>query len=306
MDRQSQDPFDRTARSGGTVAVSHEEFSVQSQTALVRFLREGVQPPSVVYMGIDDQIQIFVSEALTPKTLNVQGRWLRAADGLIVPFQQAVAPTVAGGTALFTFRLGEGFLLSLTITNPSANISESSDFALAALSRTGGLFGQAGQTLCAGHVGANKGTSFPLGGIVRPLDGPGYIRSITGTTPALGADISETVPSGARWELLAFQGALTASAVVANRQPWFVIDDGVNLLKRSLSTQATVASTTSTYYADNPGIAPQASTQSALWSTILPIMLAPGFRIRTITSAIDVGDQWTSPKYLVRQWTDLE
>jgi hypothetical protein len=74
--------------------------------------------------------------------------------------------------------------------------------------------------------------AFPGVPIASPLDGGGALRSIAGTTPGAGAEISETVPTGARWELLAFQATFVTSAAAANRVPQLTLDDGTTVYFR--------------------------------------------------------------------------
>lgn len=144
---------------------------------------------------------------------------------------------------------------------------------------------------------------FPL---LANTDGPGLIRSITGATPGAGAEVSETVPAGARWSLLSIIWTLTTSATVANRFPDITIDDGAAVYFRVGPTIAAPASSTQIYNAfQGAGVVTRDGNTTVERSLPIGLMLATGHRIRSNTTAIQVGDQYSAVQYLVREWRDL-
>jgi hypothetical protein len=138
-------------------------------------------------------------------------------------------------------------------------------------------------------------------------DGPGLIRSIAGTSPAAGAEISETVPTGVRWELMSFHAQLVTSGTVANRLPRITIDDGTNVYYRRSTTSNHAASATF-FYVAAPGIPDTGTANNNIvgLSTPVGLRLTGGHRIKTITTAIDATDQWSGVRYVVREWRDLQ
>jgi hypothetical protein len=138
-------------------------------------------------------------------------------------------------------------------------------------------------------------------------EGPGLIRSITGATPAAGAEISETVPAGARWELLAFHTSFVTSAGVANRNPRLIIDDGTNIYARS-ATATTIAASLSPTLSFAQGYGAPTSTASGEFQLSLPIglRLTAGHRLRTATISLQAADQYSAIQYLVREWRGLD
>lgn len=137
-------------------------------------------------------------------------------------------------------------------------------------------------------------------------DGPGLIRSITGAVPSAGAEISETAPAGSRWELLAFAFSLTTSATVANRAEVLTLDDGANVFWRvPMNVNQTAGATWN--YVHAQGFGSPTISQVLGMGAMLPInnRLAAGYRIKTVTAAIQTGDQYTAPQYVVREWRDL-
>lgn len=135
--------------------------------------------------------------------------------------------------------------------------------------------------------------------------GPGTIRSVTGTVPATGSDISDVVPAGARWQLQGIKAVLTTSATVANRVVSALIDDGSNTLQQFPATANEVAGTAYTNIW-SPGIVGQLNTPVATWSLGQNLLLASGFHIKTATLNLQAGDAWTSIFYDVVEWRGLD
>src|SRR5216684_7447604 len=74
-------------------------------------------------------------------------------------------------------------------------------------------------TLLGGYVTAVQALGFPGSPVSNSLDGTPPAVEGNGNTPAVGADTFDTVPLGARWEILYYSAKLTTSAAVANRRP---------------------------------------------------------------------------------------
>jgi hypothetical protein len=160
-------------------------------------------------------------------------------------------------------------------------------------------------TLVSDTVTVGKSIAWPNGIARGALEGPGALRSITGTNPGAGNEISETVPTGARWQVLSFRYQLVTSAVVANRQSAIAVDDGVNSLFYVGGTTVQPASGTFLYsYAQ--GLAPLSgfATNAIGYGFPTPNFLPAGARIRTQTVAKDAGDVYSVVQYLVREWLE--
>jgi hypothetical protein len=130
------------------------------------------------------------------------------------------------------------------------------------------------------------------------------IKNIVVSNPAAGADWVQTVPSGKRWRVMTGNFQLATSATVANRFPAIVFDDGVNQFYATAWDNAIVASTPvakislgpQRYVAVNDG---NAQTIAYIGNLIL----SPGMRVRSNTTSIQVGDQWSNIFLLVEEWT---
>ncbi len=139
------------------------------------------------------------------------------------------------------------------------------------------------------------------------------IVATLGDDPAAGAEVSVTVPGRAVWQVHAITAVLVTDVSIANRVPHFIVDDGQRTMFEVASLAAHTASLT-VRYSLAPGIAGDA--QIAAGAVVLPIpplVLLPGWRIRTATDAIVAGDNWGAPVLYVTEipergfdvWDDL-
>ncbi len=156
--------------------------------------------------------------------------------------------------------------------------------------------------LAQGYITDSGTVFFPGGENESSIEGPGLLRSITGTDPAAGVEISEVVPTGARWRLIAFRFILATDATVASRTPRISIDDGTTVFFRHGNSSPQTASFSSAYNGFNSGVG---NISAASDSSIIlpnPPILSAGYHIATDTAQLQAGDNFSSPKYLVEEW----
>lgn len=131
----------------------------------------------------------------------------------------------------------------------------------------------------------------------------GRILSITGTDPAPNTEISETVPKRRRWRLLTVNFNLTTDVNTANRLTNLYIDDGALKVWHLAATNAQTASQTKSHF-----YAPYQFSEEIIvgdFHRALPtLILGPGYRIRSTTTAMQAGDNYTAPQLLVEEWID--
>lgn len=148
---------------------------------------------------------------------------------------------------------------------------------------------------------ADNGTAANLQAIIDgALDGPGTIKSITGTDPVAGSEISETVPANTIWRFWGAVASLVTDATVANRRVKVLIDDGTTTVFPSDSSSVQAASQTESYI-----IGPHAGVVADHWIPTPPGMLVlAGWRVQTSTTLIKTGDNWGAPQLTVEEWHD--
>jgi hypothetical protein len=159
-------------------------------------------------------------------------------------------------------------------------------------SRIVAIYGAAGARV--GYQAFTTGLP-PMGGLIGAT--APSIATTVGTDPAAGAEALVTVPAGVQWELYSVGITLVTSATVANRFPHLVIDDGTNIVANLVPAAAQAASATVAYQFTMAGVDYAAVRDGVMLVGQLPtgMRLAAGWRIRTLTSALDVGDNYGAP-----------
>jgi hypothetical protein len=284
-----------------TAAANPSPSSIQTGPNLVSFDPKSAVPQQPIYIQRNDILIFFILTNTANTTVKLNYRYL-TPQGEIKEGEFDTAPIAS--TLQFTIPLYEAWLLSFSARVTSLPPGGSSIFLQASLGRIGapgspiptyGLIWQ-------GFIPGATNNGWPGTPSKEVTDGPGVIRSITGTVPAAGVDINEQVPALRRWLLIGGHAILTASAAVANRQVSFVIDDGANTLYFSGALLSQTAGQTNRYV-----LSALVPSQTVLAGGIpigitLPWPLRTNFRIRSSTAGLQAGDQWTALQYEVIEW----
>ncbi len=264
---------------------------------------DDVSPPWPLYTQTDDVLEVdVINSNATVTIVAITARWMRV-DGQLITSQQEFTMGSARVFQGFSMPVMEGFLLAARLTVRGGTNFRGQCWAQLLLNRPQvGTFPLNAITLVRDYLVAFQGIGYPGGRVVASTESTGFIRTITGTTPGLGAEITETVPTGARWRLQVLSATLVTSAAVATRAPHLIIDDGANILFEITANGTQAASLTQRYSAGNTMfsiISDAAVVQIPLSEAII---LQPGWRIRTLTGAIQAGDQYSAPQYSVEEW----
>lgn len=260
----------------------------------------GAVPPVQSYVSQNAIIQIQTWNAVAGQVVSV-GAQILLPDGTLTLSEWDITPLSDRSRQFKNFGLAEGFLISLSVTG-ALGVTGNRTFVAVRLQSSSGGGRIVTVALCQGYIGTQRALAWPPGIYQDPADGPGAIVSVTGTTPGAGAEISETVPSNAIWRIKSFWFKLTTSATVANRIPHLIIDDGTNVLLDMPCTTAQTAGQVITYVAADgvSGVGPTDNVSEIRFPFDLRLMT--GSRIRTLTTAIQAGDQYTAPQYLEVEW----
>ncbi|HEY3042612.1 MAG TPA: hypothetical protein VGJ39_01210 [Vicinamibacterales bacterium] len=256
-----------------------------------------------IYVGPDDHLRITSFNSLAAVTLAVESR-LMAPDGCVQDFADRHVPNTDRTPASTLIRLREGWLLDWLVRATAAAPRVGQCFVVVELVRgfTGAVVPIA--TLGQGYVTDTTRYGGPGSSLAASGEGPGVIRSITGTNPAAGVEITETVPTNARWRLIAMNFQFTTDATVSNRLVTIALDDGVTNFSRTDSGQLQGASTTPSY----TGLVGAGFSTAAGGIRHIPLPAGPllmgGFRIRTSTTNLQAGDDYTAPQLLVEEWIE--
>lgn len=254
-------------------------------------------------IGVDTALRLNAYASIAGVTVTVAGRILDEC-GEIRPFVFTVAPGSARALATVDFQIQAGTLVSLVAYASAGTPLLGQCFVTVQLALGAGGATIAHDTLLAGYVSAAVSIAWPGSPIASPIAGPGVVRVVGGTNPAVGQELSETVPTAARWRLCSLRASLVTSAAVANRQPFLIFDNGATTFAVAPAAAVQAASLTVTYYWSLYGAV--AGAVATFTNTIMPdgIVLMAGFRIKTATSLLDAGDDWGAPTYEIEEWIE--
>jgi hypothetical protein len=258
-----------------------------------------------LYLSNEDALLLTVFNAAAGVTVAVSGRTLAFGAKHPTPFKTTLTPTTNRAATTKVIGLGDGWLLNAQVIVSAGTPVDGQTWARLSLVR--GLTSVADEsfTLVSDTLTVGKAIAWPSGAVRGPLDGAGAIRSISGTTPGAGAEVSETVPAGARWQVLSFMSTLVTSATVASRVAAMTLDDGTNIFWRNEATVVQAATNTRIRcWTNGYGAIVNGNGTSDTVALMQNAMLLAGFRIRTNTVSIQAGDQYSAVQYLVREWLE--
>ena len=257
-----------------------------------------------LWLSKDEHLRVS-TWAVNAEAVEVRGLFLDE-DGEVRPFEFVNVSASNRTIVTTTHALGPGWLLSVTAVRATSGRQFAECYV-----RLDVIRGLSGATmpvalLVTGYATGILPLAWPGHVSYGALDGPGRLRSITGTDPAAGVEISETVPNGALWQLLSLQATLVADATVASRIPSLLFDDATSEYGAYFSGSSVAASQTSlATWGSGQGFRDAEGNNALLAGFGTPLFLLEGHRIRTETSSLQAGDNWGAPQYLVREWLDV-
>lgn len=255
------------------------------------------------FLDADTHLRLSAFNSATGVTLTVSGL-LMAPDGCVQKFNATHTPATDRTRSTLLIPMGIGWLLSAQIIASAGTPRRGQCFArLELVNGLGGAVSSLG-TVLQGYVQDTTVLAYPGSPLEASASGRGVVRSITGTDPAANTEISETVPTNARWRLLAFKATLVADANVANRTIRVVVDDGATQLVVSEAGVNQTAGQTREHMAAAYGLAITSSSGVLYEPLPTDVLLIGGWRLRTVTASIQVGDNWGAPQLLVEEWIE--
>ncbi len=278
-----------------------DEFQAATRLPDISFLTRGANPPTVYYVAPDDNIVIRFWSQVANIPCFVRIRLLLASGQLVLNEWQVVTDGTRTMQQIVK-PLAEGCVLSCVVEVYDDSVRRGQIYATVGICK-GILSVTTPFTIfLAAYATRRAMPAWPPGGVEDSLEGRGNLRSITGTNPAAGAEISETVPTGALWRLIALYAPLVTDATVANRSPILLIDDGALPVWRADARLAQTATQT-IYWMAGDGLAGlQRAVDTEMWSLPTHMLLGAGYRVRTSTYNLQAGDNWGAPQMLVEEW----
>lgn len=262
--------------------------------------------PFQFYTDGAESLRFEVWNSVTGVTVALQGRWFSAKGGLQT-FARTIAPTADRVRNRLDIPLEVGYLVTLAAFASSGTPRIGHTYVKVSLIR--GLTGATmlvGQLL-GGYVTAEQALGWPGSPIVDSISSGGAVRFIIGTNPAAGAEASELVPTGARWQLLTFGITLTTDATAADRRAQLIADDVTRSYVLSTQSGTQPATTGKTWFwSAGAWLDTDIFSISTVAGWPVDIPLLAGHRVRTSTSNLQAGDNYDAPALVVREWLEVD
>lgn len=257
--------------------------------------------PAGLFLDGTEHLRITSFNAAAAVTLAIEGRQFVPGHG-IVPIAERHVPNTDRSSASSTFTLAPGWLVDVQVRASVGTPRRGQCFVVVEIVRG---FPNANAapitTLIEGYVTDTSRRAWPRSPLELMPDGFGVLRSITGTDPAANAEISEACPTNARWRVLAIRFTLVTDGTAANREVAITVDDGANVYARLPSRLAHVATTTIAYTCVTNAALEAVAQDTERLIRLPPIELQGGHRFNTVTTARQVGDNYSAPQYLVEE-----
>lgn len=253
----------------------------------------------------EENIRVTSVNALAGVRLKIQG--LRLSErGENVPFSHDHIPQNDRSVATTEFSLGYGALLHLTVFAVGAAPLHGQTFVIVQVIRGSAAAAVVLGTLLQGYVTSTQALGWPGSPISSSIEGAGAVRNIVGTMPALGAEVNEVVPTGARWELQALILGLLPGVVFAQRVPQLHVTTATVVVFR-VASPAGVDAPNALSVSWSHGLGTSTAVVGATVAQSLPLSmpLLAGTFIRTVTLNLDPTDQITFVHYTVREWLEV-
>lgn len=265
-----------------------------------------IASPFQFYLDGADNIRLEGWNTCVGAVLQVQGRAIDN-EGNTQAFNMVLPLTADRLVTREDFSPVRGYILNLVAVVIEATPCIGQTFARVSIIR-----GFTGATivlgvLLQGYVTSQQGLGWPGSPIELSVDGGGYVRQVVGTTPAAGAQISETVPAGARWQILRLYSFLITDATAGNRFPRLdFFQAGLGTFRGMQPTPQGPSVTANYTWAPNLPIA--ADVANGVYMQPIPDegVLLEGDVLSTAVSGMAAGDQWGQPQMYLREWMQIE
>jgi len=266
-------------------------------------ITDKIQIPAPVYVRPEDYINFRVWNSASGVRCSWSGRFI-TLEGILIPLFGELTPSTDRTENYQYYQIGEGWLISVQ-TGIEAGAPRRGQTFVQLEIRRGRAGGKDHLTLCSNYIYlSGRETLWPDGKYDSSISGAGILRTILGTNPTPGNDITESCPTNARWRLYYIWFSLTTSSVTGNRHVILLLDDGANDLVKLYAGDVQAAGITRNYCVAHFGV-----DRTAVGDTIqinLPreVFLFQGWRFRTYIDGRDAGDDLSAPRFIVEEWIE--
>jgi len=267
----------------------------------VSFLQDGVPPPSALYIGPGEGLELRAASLDVGTYVRL---YLRMLDpqGKIIPHRFEFVTAAAGAANTWRLPLSEGFLLSAAVDMNVGGIRPGRVYTRLDLIQIGAGVVYPRYTLISGYLSLNDHLMWPPAHSERIGSGRGNIQLLQSAAPAAGAELVVVVTAATINRMISVRFTLTTAVAAGNRVltlqyaafggPYW--EGGANV--------AQPPSTTYTYVASTAPV--QGPLGNNVYAIPLPpdLCLFPGSTLTTATVGIAAADQYTLAQEYVEQW----
>ena len=267
---------------------------------------EGAAAPSPYHFQFtgEDNFQLETWNAATGVVVAVHGRMWVPGEG-IRPFAFAHTPNTDRTLRSEFLYAGEGHLLNVAVFASSGTPRVGQTFVSLHVVRGTGNAVYRLATVVQGYVTRSQELAFPGSPVVTSEQGAGVIRTITGTDPAANVNWSETVPTGARWQILGVSARLVTAAGGADRQGLLVVSSGASTLGIfPIAATQPPSGSHLWYWWNGTPLDSLISGEAFLGGIPVDLILLAGETVSGYINNVGVGDDWQAPTLRVREWLE--
>jgi hypothetical protein len=266
--------------------------------------RQGQIAPSQFLVDGADHLRVRVWSSVAA-TVGVHGR-LSPLDGGIVPIDRRLPTTADRQPVSIPITLAAGYLLNVAVAVESGTVRRGQCYATVELVRGLNAAPDAFGTMLSGYISNQQTLAYPGSVIQGYREGDGHLRTIQGSTPTLGDDWTETVPTGAFWRLASVRATLTTDATAVSRYVVFYASDasviayafGAPLLLHTASRGIS--------YVWAGGVTTVIPVHDLYvpFAAPTPLLMRGGDLLFSSTLALQAIDAWEGPIMSVEEWID--
>lgn len=270
------------------------------------FSWRNIQPPGQQYVDSDDALFITSANAITGVTIEIRVRILLPGRRGVQVLAYTHTPNSDRTAKTDVFKMGEGFILSLSAFASGATTFRGATYATIGLCRGSGATLVVMSVLVQDYLTNTVTVSWPGNVIRAPGEGPGWVHNTLGTRPPAGTPNFETIPANSLWRIISLRVTLSSDPAGPSRFVRVFFTDGTNTFFKVENPVGQGAGTVGHYTVYQSGN----STTIILSDETLPgpagQALIAGWTIQTDTAAGNFpADQWDAPSIAREEWVVL-
>ncbi len=259
--------------------------------------------PFALMLTEEDRLRVDVWNTASNNTIRVSGVFFTERNEAS-PFLFTPTITTDGSQQTSRFFCGLSVLQFLTVSTASISLKPGQTFVRVLVEHGAGPDPVVLTQLTEGYVTDHHNLKWPSAAAFTSTQSHNFLTTLTSADPAAGAEITFTVPANAQLDVSAVRFTLTTSVAAANRQVHVVVDDGATVLYDAPANAVQAASLTRNYNVTFQTAQPAATDNEIYIAMPIRSRLSSGFRIRTATTALQAGDDFsamivTAERYLV-------